>query len=513
MTVRAISVFSIVFLLLAGMSGPARAEYGVDDIFKDAIGKLLNGSKDQQGEDRRSDRTRDQNREQIRIPASRAEVQLSFSPVVKKVAHSVVNVYAARRQTQRSPFEGDPFFERFFGSGVFGQPQQRNQNSLGSGVIVSEDGVILTNNHVIENMDEVKVALSDGREFECDIVLKDPKSDLAVLKVKDKVRFDPIEVADSDEVEVGDLVLAIGNPFGVGQTVTSGIVSAVSRSLAGVNDYGYFIQTDAAINPGNSGGALVDMNGRLIGINSAIYSRTGSSVGIGYAIPSNMTNVVLRSSKTGAKVVRPWIGADFQNVTAEIADSIGMYRPRGAIVTAVVSNGPSEKAGLRVGDVVLAVNDREIDGADALGYRLDTVGTGGLADLSIIRRGKRRIISIALSAPPETVPRDEITLPRNSPLLGARVANLSPAVAVEAGVPADKDGVVVLDVERGSPAAQNGIRPGDLMREINGMKVENSRQLEKLVTQRQRAWQFVVERSGRLFVFERNGPLFRQYAQ
>ncbi|MCB1456842.1 MAG: trypsin-like peptidase domain-containing protein, partial [Nitratireductor sp.] len=371
-------------------------------MFKDAIGKLLNGGNGQQGENRRGD----QKREQVRVPASRAEVQLSFAPVVKKVAHSVVNVYAARRQTQRSPFEGDPFFERFFGSGVFGQPQQRNQNSLGSGVIVSQDGVILTNNHVIENMDEVKVALSDGREFECEILLKDPKSDLAVLKVRDKVRLDPIEIADSDEVEVGDLVLAIGNPFGVGQTVTSGIVSAVSRSLAGVNDYGYFIQTDAAINPGNSGGALVDMNGRLIGINSAIYSRTGSSVGIGYAIPSNMTNVVLRSSKTGAKVVRPWIGADFQNVTAEIADSLGMNRPRGAIVTGVVDKGPADKAGLKVGDVVIAVNDRDIDGADTLGYRLDTVGTGGVAELTLLTRGKRRTIDIALSAPPETVPRD-----------------------------------------------------------------------------------------------------------
>ncbi|MCB1450473.1 MAG: DegQ family serine endoprotease [Nitratireductor sp.] len=495
------------------MAAPARAEYGVDDMFKDAIGKLLNGDKSQQGDDRNANRQGGEKREQVRVPASRAEVQLSFAPVVKKVAHSVVNVYAARRQTQRSPFEGDPFFERFFGSGVFGQPQQRNQNSLGSGVIVSADGVILTNNHVIENMDEVKVALSDGREFECDIVLKDPKSDLAVLKVRDKTRFDPIEIADSDDVEVGDLVLAIGNPFGVGQTVTSGIVSAVSRSLAGVNDYGYFIQTDAAINPGNSGGALVDMNGRLIGINSAIYSRTGSSVGIGYAIPSNMTNVVLRSSKTGATVVRPWIGADFQNVTAEIAESIGMRRPRGAIVTGVVENGPSDKAGLKVGDVVLEINNRDIDGADALGYRLDTVGTGGIAELTVLSRGKRRTIDISLSAPPETVPRDERVLPRNSPLLGAKVANLSPAVAVEAGIPGDKTGVVVLDVQRGSPAAQNGMRPGDVMREVNGVKIKDTRQLEQVVTQRQRAWQFVVERSGRMFVFERNGPIFRQYAQ
>ncbi|MFZ1812951.1 MAG: DegQ family serine endoprotease [Rhizobiaceae bacterium] len=489
---------------------PARAEYGIDDMFKDALEKLL-----RQDDGRGNQGKSSGSREQVRVPVSRAEVQLSFSPVVKRVSDSVVNVYAVRnRREQRSPFEGDPFFERFFGPGVFGQPrQQRNQNSLGSGVIVSADGVILTNNHVIENMDEVKVALTDGREFECEIVLKDPKSDLAVLKVKERVQLKPVEIGDSDQVEVGDLVLAIGNPFGVGQTVTSGIVSAVSRSLAGVNDYGYFIQTDASINPGNSGGALIDMNGRLIGINTAIYTRTGSSVGIGYAIPSNMTQVILRSSRTGDTVVRPWIGADFQTVTAEIAESIGLRNARGAIVTSLVKGGPSERAGLSVGDVVLRVNGLPVENADTLGYRLDTVGTGNTAEFTVLSRGRRNQIDIALSAPPETVPRDERDMPENTPLWGAKAANLSPAVAVEAGVPADAEGVVILDVARSSPAAQNGIRPGDLLRKVNGAEVRNSKQLAALVSQRTRAWQFIVERKGRTLVFERNGAFFRQFVQ
>jgi len=447
------------------------------------------------------------------VPSSREQMQLTYAPVVRETALSVVNVYAARSTPQqRSPFAGDPFFERFFGSEGRGVPQQqRRQQSLGSGVIVSEDGIILTNNHVIENMDEVKVALTDGREFDCEIVLRDPKSDLAVLKVRDKVTLDPIEIGDSDRVEVGDLVLAIGNPFGVGQTVTSGIVSAVSRSLRGVNDYSYFIQTDAAINPGNSGGALVDMNGRLIGINTAIYSRTGGSVGLGYAIPSNMTKVILRSAATGREVVRPWLGADFQTVTADMADSLGLDRPRGAIVTGVVVDGPAARAGLKTGDIVLEVNGQAVENADNLGYRLDTAGVGSDAEFLVRSRNDERTIEIALTPPPETVPRDEIELPRNSVFAGARVANLSPAVSLELGLPGDKTGVVITAIARNSPAAQSRLRPGDILRELNGVALANTRELDEAMRQRLRAWQLVVEREGRFVVLERDGGFFRQF--
>jgi len=483
---------------------------------RDAIGNLLGAQAETGGGAAGNKETQIENAgdaDDRIVPDSMVQVRLSFAPIVRKTAQSVVNVNAARAQQEsRSPFAGDPFFERFFGSQGFGGPQRRrNPTSLGSGVIVSEDGVILTNNHVIENANQVKVSLSDGREFDCEIVLKDAKSDLAVLRVRDKVKLEPIAIADSDNVEVGDLVLAIGNPFGVGQTVTLGIVSAVSRSLAGINDYGYFLQTDAAINPGNSGGALVDMEGRLIGINTAIYSRSGGSVGIGYAIPSNMTQLILKSASVGATVIRPWLGADFQSITNEIADSLGLKSAKGAIVTSVVSGGPADRTGLQAGDIVVSLNGQPIENVDGLGYRLDTAGVGNVAKLELLSRGKSRTIEIKLEAPPETVPRDERDMPENSPLWGAKVANLSPAVAVETGVSADKSGVIVVNVARNSLAALNGIRPGDIVREVNGEAINDSKALETIVSANSRAWQFVVERAGRIFVFERNGSLFRQY--
>jgi Do/DeqQ family serine protease len=497
----------ILAAVLLAVSLPARAQDAGQTI-RDAVGNLLRGGA---GAESAASESADANNRVV--PDSMAQVQLSFAPVVRKTAPSVVNVNAARtEQVSRSPFAGDPFFERFFGSQGFGGPQRRrNPASLGSGVIVSEDGVILTNNHVIENADQVKVSLSDGREFDCDIVLKDPKSDLAVLRVRDKVKLQPIEIADSDNVAVGDLVLAIGNPFGVGQTVTLGIVSAVSRSLAGINDYGYFLQTDAAINPGNSGGALVDMDGRLIGINTAIYSRSGGSVGIGYAIPSNMTQIVLRSASVGGAVIRPWLGADFQSVTSEISESMGLTAAKGAIVTGVISGGPADRVGLERGDVVISLNKQPVDNADSLGYRLDTTGVGNVARLEVFSRGKSRTVEINLEAPPETVPRDEREMPENSPLRGGRFANLSPAVALQAGISADKTGVVALNVERNSPAALNGLRPGDILRGVNGEEVKDTKGLETVVSTNSRAWQFIVEREGRIFIFERNGAFFRQY--
>lgn len=488
------------FLLVIAATVSARAEYGIDDMFKDAISRLT-GNKTQVAQNATDNET-------VRVPAGRAEIQLSFAPLVKQVAPSVVNVYGtARGQRARSPFAGDPFFERFFG-----QPQRRRQqSSLGSGVIVGEDGIVLTNNHVIEGKEEVKVALNDGREFDSEVLLRDKKSDLAVLRIKSDETFASIEIGDSENIEVGDLVLAIGNPFGVGQTVTSGIISAVSRSLEGISDYGFFIQTDAAINPGNSGGALVDMNGRLIGINTAIYSRSGGSIGIGYAIPSNMTRVVLRSAETGERVTRPWIGASFQAVSSDIAESLGMERPRGALVTDIVDDGPADDAGLKRGDVILEVDGRPVASPDTLGYRLETAGIGNRADLSVLRRGRMRDIDIALLAPPETVPRDEITMPEDSELWGAEVANLSPALAQEIGMDAGSEGVVVLRVARNSPAAFVGFRPGDIVRGVNGTDVTGTKQLEKITSRQSRRWQFLVERGGRLWVFQRRGGFISQY--
>src|SRR6204780_3209180 len=289
--------------------------------------------------------------QQRQVPASSAQLQLSYAPGVQRVAPAAVNVYASHVVENQNPFMADPFFRQFFGGG--GMPREMVQRSLGSGVIVDPSGLVVTNYHVIDAASEVKVALADKREFAADIVLKDQRSDLAVLRIKGAGEHLPtLEFANSDELQVGDVVPAIGDPFGVGQTVTHGIVSALARSQVGTSDYQFFIQTDAAINPGNSGGALVDLSGRLIGINSAIYSRSGGSMGIGFAIPVNMVRVVVASAKGGnAAVKRPWLGAKLQHVTPEIAESLGLKRPSGALVANVAADGPAAKAGIKTRDL------------------------------------------------------------------------------------------------------------------------------------------------------------------
>ena len=339
-----------------------------------------------------------------RVPSA-TELRLSFAPVVHRVAPAVVNVYAAKVVQNRNPLFDDPIFRRFFGVPGNGGPQV--QRSLGSGVIVDPSGLIVTNVHVIEGADEVKVALADKREFEAAIVLKDKRSDLAVLRIKDAhERFPTLELANSDAVEVGDIVLAIGDPFGVGQTVTQGIVSALARTQVGVTDYQFFIQTDAAINPGNSGGALVDMAGRLVGINTLIFSRSGGSQGIGFAIPSNMVRVVVASARSGgAAVMRPWLGAKLQAVTADIADSMGLKRPAGALVANVDPASPAARAGLKAGDVIVAVDGQEVDDPNAFDYRFATKPLGGTAQLSILRGGRAQIVPVALETAPETAAR------------------------------------------------------------------------------------------------------------
>ncbi len=272
------------------------------------------------------------------MPQSRSEMQLSFAPLVKQTANAVVNVYAERVVERRSIFAGDPFFEEFFGQRMPNRTEK--QSSLGSGVIVGRNGLVVTNNHVIEGADDIKVALADGREFPCKIILKDDRLDLAVLKIQSDGPFDIVPIGDSDAVEVGDLVLAMGNPFGVGQTVTSGIVSALARNQISNGDFGFFIQTDAAINPGNSGGGLINMKGELIGINTAIFSRGGGSNGVGFAIPANLVKVFVASAEGGnGSFIRPFVGATFEPVTSDVAEALGLERARGALVTAVVAGG------------------------------------------------------------------------------------------------------------------------------------------------------------------------------
>lgn len=436
------------------------------------------------------------------VPTSDAAVKLTFAPVARHAGPAVVNVYSIKqRQASASPMMDDPFFRRFFGD-AFPEPRRgRPQTSLGSGVIVDGTGLVVTNNHVIADGDEVKVALADRREFECDVLLKDEQLDLAVLKIRNpKGALPTIDLADSDKLEVGDLVLAIGNPFGVGQTVTQGIVSALARSQVGISDYQFFIQTDAAINPGNSGGALVDVNGNLVGINTAIFSRGGGSNGIGFAIPSNMVKVVIDSARRGAGAVElPWIGAELQPVTADIAESLGLDRPQGVLVTGVAEGSPAADAGLEVGDLVTAVDGTEVSDPRVFNYRLATRGVGNDATLDVNRNGRETSVTVALKPPPETTPSAALTIDTPSPFQGATVANLSPAIASRIGLAwRGQTGVVITEVDRRSPAARVGLARGDIVVAVNGSEVTSTDQLAALAGDEPLFWRVTIDRNGRI---------------
>ncbi len=428
-----------------------------------------------------------------RVPGSLNEIRLSYAPVVQRAAPTVVNVYAAKTVAAQNPFGDDPIFRRFFGA----PGGEQVQRSLGSGVLVDASGLVVTNNHVIEGADQMKVSLSDKREFEAELVLKDTRSDLAVLRLKaQSERFPAIELGDSDALQVGDVVLAIGNPFAVGQTVTHGIVSAVARTQVGITDYQFFIQTDAAINPGNSGGALVDLSGRLVGINTAIFSRSGGSQGIGFAIPANMVKVVVASARGGGSAVkRPWLGARLQAVTAEIAESLGMKRPTGALVASLTTGSPAARAGLKTGDLITSIDGQEVEDPNAFDYRFATKSLGGSARVGIVRSGKEIAVAVALEPLPDTQ-RDELVIAARSPFQGAKVSNLSPALADQLRLDPSTDGVVITAVTDGSPAQSLGFHRGDLVVSVNSQKIAKTRDLEKATSQPSRVWRITIMRGG-----------------
>ena len=441
-----------------------------------------------------------------RVPASPTELRMSYAPVVQKAAPSVVNVYAAKIVENRNPFMDDPFFRRFFGGGGGGMPREQVQRSLGSGVIVDGSGLVMTNNHVIEGASEVKIALADKREFEAEVLLKDARTDLAVLRVKDgREKFTAIDLGNSDELQVGDVVLALGNPFGVGQTVTHGIVSALARTQVGITDYQFFIQTDAAINPGNSGGALVDLAGRLVGLNTAIFSRSGGSQGIGFAIPVNMVKVVIASAKSGGTTVRrPWLGAKLQNVTPDIAESLGLKRPVGALVATVSDKSPASRAGLKTGDLIVTVDGQAVDDQNAFDYRFATKPLGGSAQLGVVRAGRETRLAIPLETAPET-PREEVVIQARSPFMGVKIANISPALADEMRLEASAEGVVVLDVAQGSMAQSLGFQRGDVIAQVNDEKIARTRDLERIAKESTRRWAITLVRGGQTVTVQFSG--------
>jgi serine protease Do len=427
------------------------------------------------------------------VPSSIPQVQLTFAPVVKRIAPAVVNVYARSIvQAPMNPFFADPLFAQLFGSP---QMRQRIQQSLGSGVIVRGDGIILTNNHVVQGGTDIVVALSDKREFKAKILLADPRTDLAVLKIDPHgEQLATVPFADSDRVQVGDLVLAIGDPFGVGQTVTMGIVSALARTQVSASDYQFFIQTDAAINPGNSGGALVTTDGKLAGINTSIISRTGGSVGIGFAIPANLARRVLEGA-LGGGVKLAWLGVDGQPITAAIAASLDIPVPNGVLLKSVYPASPAANAGLHTGDVIFSIDGQSTNDMQSLNYRIATHKPGDVVKLHVHLGKKAADINATLALPPESPPRELQSVGGRNPLTGAKVENLSPAVATELQLPLLAKGVVIVAVSDGTPSSGYGFQPGDIVRGVNGVAINRVGDLQRALASSS-AWQLVVDRGG-----------------
>lgn len=429
-----------------------------------------------------------------RAPASRAEMQLSLAPVVRQVSPAVVNVYAQRIVRQRRSILEDMM--RGVPPGALGGlSRERIEQSLGSGVLVRADGVIVTNNHVVEGADALKVVLSDRREFEAKVLVADARTDLAVLKIDaggERMPFLPF--ADTRQAQVGDFVIAIGNPFGLQQTVTSGIISALARTEVGINDFAFFIQTDAAINRGNSGGALVDMNGALVGINTAIFSENGGSNGIGFAIPAEMVRRVVEGAVQGGQVVRPWLGVSAQPVTQQLARSLGLDRPRGVLVDEVWPGGPAQRAGVQRGDVILQVNGVDVFDEQAVRYQAATQRPGASIPVRIVRGSAQQTLTARLDAPPRTPAPDPRVISGENPLDGTRIVSLSPASSEEAGLNPLAGGVLIDQMDRRGAALRLGFQPGDVIRQVNGQRVRTSAEVERAMARG--PWTFVIERGG-----------------
>ncbi|WP_233355726.1 Do family serine endopeptidase [Henriciella litoralis] len=429
-----------------------------------------------------------------RVPQSQAEIQLSYAPLVKTVSPAVVSVYSRKVVRQNaSPFANDPVFRQFFG----GAPREQVQNSLGSGVIVASDGVIVTNNHVVNGADEFRVVLSDRREYEAELILADERTDLAVLRID--TGGDPlptVDYADTRDTEVGDIVLAIGNPFGVGQTVTTGIISATARTDVGVSDYAFFLQTDAAVNPGNSGGALINTTGQLVGVNTAIFSRSGGSNGIGFAIPAEMVRRVVDAAVNEGMIVRPWLGLKAQSVSYDIAKAQGLDRPIGVMVTEVFGDGPSDKAGLSRGDLITMIDGREVFDERGLKFLAATRSPGEVSELTVLRGGNLEQVRVTLAPPPGATKAEVELLDGRHPFSGAEVAELSPRLAEELGRDPFDSGILVTRIKQRA-YAWRVVRPGDLIVSVNGKKIESLKQLADILEQDTSSWDIELDRNGR----------------
>ena len=416
----------------------------------------------------------------------------SIADVTARVMPAVVNISTSRVVHGRqgpggSPFESDPFFRQFFGDRMpgghgrggegEGMPRDRREQSLGSGVIVSPQGIVLTNNHVVDHADDIRVTLSDQRELRARVVGSDPKSDVAVLKLEGKVgELTALPWGDSNRLRLGDVVLAVGDPFGVGETVTMGIVSAKGRANMGILDYEDFIQTDAAINPGNSGGPLVDMEGKLVGITTAILSQSGGYQGVGFAIPSSMARPIMESLVKTGKVQRGFLGVAIQDLTPDLAHSLGIDSPRGALVSDVTAGSPAARSGLARGDVVVGFNGQEVDSAGRFRNLVASAAVGGTVKIDVLRNGRKVALSAVLGEAPRTAAAGgERGSEGQGPMAGVAVADLDASARQRFDVGRDvRQGVVVTEVAPDSPAAEAGLRPGDVILEVNRERVASA---------------------------------------
>lgn len=419
---------------------------------------------------------------------AQAKWDRSYAEVAENCVKSVVNIFSTRIIKMQEgentlPFFNDPFFRRFFGPGFdFNMPKEREQRSLGSGVLINKDGIILTNNHVVEKSDEIKVSLYnenqyDTKEYDAEILGTDPRSDLAVIKIVDgDGSFLPLKLGDSDEMRLGDVVLAIGNPFGLGSTVTMGIISAKARGKMGMVDYGNFIQTDAAINPGNSGGALINMRGELIGINTAIVSNTRSYQGVGFAIPSNMAREIMKQLIEKGRVVRGYLGVMIQPINEDLAETMGLSDTHGALITEVSDDTPADEAGLESGDIITKVDGEEIKTINQLQNKIADLGPGVEAEITIIRDGEEKELDIKLGELPgeEEMAVKSGTDKDREELMGLSVASLNQRNRYKYRIPDDvENGVIVTYVEPGSPAKEAALMVGDVIKRINRKTIES----------------------------------------
>lgn len=425
-----------------------------------------------------------------KVPEQLEATEKAFVEIARRVVPSVVNISTTKirkgfEQSPFSPFFQDPFFRRFFGDEFFRdheRPRRYKEQSLGSGVIVSEDGYIITNNHVVTGADEIKVVLSDKREFVGKVVGSDPKSDIAVIKIKAN-DLPTIVWGDSDKIEVGEFVLAIGSPFGLTQTVTSGIISAKGRANVGIADYEDFIQTDAAINPGNSGGALVNIRGEMIGINTAIFTRSGGYMGIGFAVPSNMARSVMDSLVKVGKVTRGWLGVYIQDVTPELAKQFKLGSNQGALVSDIMEGSPAEKAGFERGDVIIQYNGKEVENTGHLRNMVAQTPVGKVIDVKVVREGLEKVLKVTIGELPAEVAKGEPGEEGGAGGIfeGVTVQDLTPELRERLEVPDRIKGIVVTSVEAGSVAEESGLKTGDVILEINKKAVKTVKDFGKVV--------------------------------